>query len=115
MNQCKANWQNEKKAYIPTSKQFKDLQNEVARYQKYASQLENKNKQLLEIGKRRLAEEPKSSAGEVLREVSAVIMKNKARVIGKCPTDREKELVMGDFKIIQEKLESAIRSQNILK
>ena len=52
---------------MPTGKKFKDLENEVARYQKYYNQMEAKNKQLMDLGKRRLGEEPRTSIGEVLR------------------------------------------------
>ena len=48
-----------------------------------------------------MAEEPKATVGEVLREVSTIILRNKARIIGKCPTEREKELAITDFKVIQ--------------
>lgn len=43
-------------AYIPTQKQMKEIENEITKYQKYAIELEKKNKQLTELAKKRLAE-----------------------------------------------------------
>ena len=73
----------------------------MTRYQKFANQLETKNKQLIELGKKKMAEEPKISMGEVLREVATIIMKNKARILGHCSNEKDKELVIMDFKAVQ--------------
>lgn len=93
----------EKEQFVPTQKHLKRIEDEISRYQKYAVELEKKNKQLTEVAKKRLAEESKSSYGDLLREVNTVILRNKNKIISRCQ-EREKEQVVMDFKLIHEKL-----------
>lgn len=56
LKSCRDEWQREKLAYVPTQKQLKEIESEINKYQKYAIELEKKNKQLTELAKKRLAE-----------------------------------------------------------
>ena len=47
LKSCLEVWDKEKTAYMASKKQMNNLQNEMGRFQKYASELDNRGKQLL--------------------------------------------------------------------
>jgi hypothetical protein len=98
---------------MPLYKHLKIIEEQLANYEKYSTELEIRCQQLTEVSLKRLAEEPKSSCGELLREVNAIMLCNKNKIISKA-NDKEKEHILGDFKQINEKLEGAIKSHHLL-
>lgn len=99
LKSCRDEWQREKLAYVPTQKQLKEIESEINKYQKYAIELEKKNKQLTELAKKRLAEQTKSSCGDLLREINTILLRNKSKIISKVG-ERDRDQVIADFKQI---------------
>ena len=89
---------------MPTQKDLKVLENELNRYQKYYSEVSVKNKQLIELLRRKGYEDAQSGITELLREISTVMMRSKTKIIQRAESEKDKEQIMNDFKLITDKI-----------
>lgn len=86
----------------------------MGKFQDYASELDVKTKQLLEISRKKGSEESKFGVTELLRDLSSTLSKSKVKILNKVEAEDEKEAVLGEYKILQDKIDVALRSQNSL-
>jgi hypothetical protein len=93
-----------------------EINEELARMNKFINDLDGRNKQLLEINRRKMQQkvEAKPSITELLKEVYGLLLKNKNRILNRCQTDKEKESVIHEFKAVQEKLDLTLKSTQIV-
>jgi hypothetical protein len=110
---CKEAWEKERSIYMPLYNHLKSIEAQLNNYEKYSAELDNRYQQLTDISLKRLGEEPKSSCGELLREVNMIMMRNKGKIISRF-NEKEREQIVNDFRQIQEKLEGAIKSYHLL-
>jgi hypothetical protein len=89
-----------------------DLQSEMGKFQDYASELDTKTKQLLEISRKKGSEESKFGVTELLRDLSSTLSKSKLKVLNKVESEDEKEVIINEYKGLQDKIDFAMRSQN---
>lgn len=89
-----------------------DLQSEMGKFQDYASELDTKTKQLLEISRKKGSEESKFGVAELLRDLSSTLSKSKLKVLNKVESEDEKEVIINEYKGLQDKIDFAMRSQN---
>lgn len=89
-----------------------DLQSEMGKFQDYATDLDTKTKQLLEISKRKGNEESKFGVSELLRDLSSTLSKSKVKILNKVESEEEKETILGEYRLIQDKIDVAMKSQN---
>jgi hypothetical protein len=89
-----------------------DLQSEMGKFQDYASELDTKTKQLLEISRKKGSEESKFGVTELLRDLSSTLSRSKLKVLNKVESEDEKEVIINEYKGLQEKIDFAMRSQN---
>ena len=70
---------------------------------KFISDLDGRNKQLLEINKRKMQQNivSKPSITEQLKDVYVLLQKNKNRILNRCQTEKEKQMVISEFKAVQ--------------
>lgn len=83
MKSCLEAWDKEKAAYLPSRKQMNDLQQEMGKFQEYATELDVKTKQLLEISRKKGSEESKFGVSELLRDLSSTLSKSKVKILSK--------------------------------
>ncbi len=50
----------------------------------------------------------------MLKQLNTTIQRNKNKMIGRMQTEKEKESIMNQFKVIQEKMDLTIRSVQIV-
>lgn len=62
----------------------------------FISDLDGRNKQLLEINKRKMQQtlESKPNITEILKELYVLMQKNKNKILNRCQTEKEKETVV---------------------
>ena len=54
------------------------------------------------------------SITEALKDLYVLIQKNKNKILGRCLNDKEREVVILDFKTLQDKLDLVIKSPQIV-
>ena len=83
---------------------------------KFISDLDGRNKQLLEINKRKLQQtfDNKPTLTEILKDLNIILQKSKNRIINRCISQKEKEGVMAQFKGVQQKLDLVLRSSQVI-
>lgn len=89
-----------------------DLQSEMGKFQDYASELDTKTKQLLEISRKKGSEESKFGVTELLRDLSTTLSKSKLKILNKVESEEEKDTIINEYKQLQDKIDFAMRSQN---
>jgi hypothetical protein len=116
LNECISKWEREKEAYLPTATKMNELNEEIARMNKFIIELDGRNKQLLEINKRKMQQkiETKGSITDMLKEILLLVQKNKNKLLGRCLNDKEKEQVIAEFKTLQDKLDMTLKSTQIV-
>lgn len=79
------------------------MKDEIARMNNFISDLDGRNKQLLEINKRKVQQtiEAKPNITEMLKDLLILIQKNKNKILNRCQTEKDKEAAIADFKVIQ--------------
>lgn len=82
----------------------------------FISDLDGRNKQLLEINKRKMQQtlESKPNITEILKELYILMQKNKNKILNRCQTEKEKETVVLEFRQIQEKLDLTLKNTQIV-
>jgi chromosome segregation ATPase len=103
LSECVAKWEREKENYLPTASKLAELSDEITRMNAFISDLDGRNKQLLEINKRKMQQglESKPSISETLKELYVLMQKNKNKMLNRCQSEKERETVMGEFKAVQ--------------
>lgn len=89
-----------------------DLQHEMGRFQRYANQLDNRSKQLLEVSRKKASEQGASGISEILREVEIAVMKSKTKALSRTHNEQEKQHIISDYKNVQEKIDQALKAQH---
>lgn len=93
-----------------------EINEELNRMNKFINDLDGRNKQLLEINKRKMTQkiEDKPSITQLLKEIYGLVLKNKNKILNRCQSDKEKEGVISEFKAVQEKLDLTLKSTQIV-
>jgi hypothetical protein len=102
--------------YFPTKQKMTEINEELGRMNKFINDLDGRNKQLLEINKRKMTQkiEDKPSMTQLLKEIYGLMLKNKNKILNRCQTDKEKESVINEFRSVQEKLDLTLKSTQIV-
>jgi hypothetical protein len=116
LNECVHKWEVEKESFMPTEAKMTEINEELARMNKFINDLDGRNKQLLEINKRRMQQktDSKTSITQLLKEIYGMMLKNKNKILNRCQTEKEKEGVIKEFKSLQEKLDMTLKSTQIV-
>ena len=69
------------------------------------------NKQLIELFRKRPIDETQHGVIDILKEISTIINRNKVKILQKAGSEKEKEKVMADFKLISEKIDNALKNR----
>lgn len=101
---------------MPTAAKMVEFREEMTRMNTFIGDLDGRNRQLLEINKRKMQQQVanKPSITETLKEVYILMQKNKNKILARCLNEKEREAVMLEFKALQEKLDLTLKSPQIV-
>ncbi len=64
------------------------------------------------MSRKKGSEESKFGVTELLRDLSSSLSKSKLKVLNKVESEEEKEVIINEYKQLQDKIDLAMRSQN---
>ena len=102
---------------MPTELKMAEINEELVRMNKFINDLDGRNKQLLEINKRRMQQkvgESKTSLTMLLKEIYGLLLKSKNKALNRSQTEKEKEAVLKEFKVVMEKLDLTLKSTQVV-
>ena len=109
LNECVNKWESEKESYFPAEAKMAEIDEELVRVNKFINDLDGRNKQLLEINKRRMQQktgENKTSITMLLKEIYGLMLKNKNKILNRLKNIhtsnlQQKQLTFGNVTQIQ--------------